>query len=101
MPAPISATVQPAIALARPTTPPAASNAAPGGFGEVISAAINKVEQADQAAKTATADLLISGKGEVHEVALAAQRAELSMELFQQVRNKLVQAYQEVMRMPM
>jgi flagellar hook-basal body complex protein FliE len=34
-------------------------------------------------------------------VALKAQKAELSMELFLQVRNKVVQAYQEIMRMQM
>jgi flagellar hook-basal body complex protein FliE len=34
-------------------------------------------------------------------VALAAQRADLSFEMFQQVRNKFVQAYQEIMKMPM
>jgi flagellar hook-basal body complex protein FliE len=101
MPAPVSAPIQPAIALARTGTPVAAPTSASAGFADLISEAINNVEKADQAAKTATADLLIGGKGEVHEVAIAAQRAELSLELFQQVRNKLVQAYQEVMRMPM
>lgn len=101
MSSPVTAPIRPAIALAHAVAPTTGLSTASGGFADLISEAINKVEQADQAAKTATADLLIGGKGEVHEVALAAQRAELSMELFQQVRNKLVQAYQEVMRMPM
>ncbi len=35
---------------------------------------------------------------EVHKVALDAQRAELSLEMFLQMRNKVVQAYQEIMR---
>ncbi len=46
-------------------------------------------------------DLLVRGKGDVHTVALATQQAELSLELFQQVRNKFVSAYQEIMKMPM
>ena len=46
-------------------------------------------------------DLLTGGKGDVHSVALASQRAELSLELFQQVRNKFVSAYQEIMKTPM
>ena len=46
-------------------------------------------------------DLLAGGAGDVHSVALASQRAELSLELFQQVRNKFVSAYQEIMKMPM
>jgi flagellar hook-basal body complex protein FliE len=70
------------------------------GFADAISAAITNVE-ADQAqAQTLASDLLLNGKGDVHTVALAAQSADLSMELFQQVRNKFVAAYQEIMKMP-
>ncbi|MCL4851471.1 MAG: flagellar hook-basal body complex protein FliE, partial [Bryobacteraceae bacterium] len=36
---------------------------------------------------------------EVHQAVLATQQAELAFEMFLQVRNKVVQAYQEVMRM--
>jgi flagellar hook-basal body complex protein FliE len=39
--------------------------------------------------------------GELHSTIMATQRAELSFELFQQVRNKVVSAYQEIMRMQM
>ena len=37
--------------------------------------------------------------GELHQVALEQQQAQLSFDLFLQMRNKAVQAYQEVMRM--
>ena len=60
-----------------------------------------QVESSQQNAKSAAMDLLAGGKGDVHSVALASQRAELSLELFQQVRNKFVSAYQEIMKMPM
>lgn len=47
-----------------------------------------------------TIDQFLTGESqEVHQVALATQQAELSFEMFMQVRNKVVQAYQEVMRM--
>lgn len=90
-------------------TPFAASNlngvtgaATPGmSFADVLGNAVNEVESAQQTAKSAAMDLLAGGKGDVHSVALAAQRAELSLELFQQVRNKFVSAYQEIMKMPM
>src|SRR5665213_3040381 len=84
-------------ALARLPSAPSVS----GSFGEALGSAIGAVESAGASAKTAAGDLLIGGKGDVHNVALATQRAELSLELFQQVRNKFVQAYQEVMKMPM
>jgi flagellar hook-basal body complex protein FliE len=35
---------------------------------------------------------------ELHSTVLAAQKAELSFEMFLQMRNKVVQAYQEIMR---
>ena len=42
----------------------------------------------------------LSGEGEeLHQVALKTQQADLSFQLFMQVRNKVVSAYQEVMRM--
>ena len=72
-----------------------------GGFSELLNSAVAAVEGSHNAAQKASEDLLTKGQGDIHEVALLSQRAELSMEMFQQVRNKLVQAYQEVMRMPM
>jgi len=76
--------------------------ATPGvSFADVFGNAVNQVESAQLTAKSAAMDLLAGGKGDVHSVALASQRAELSLELFQQVRNKFVSAYQEIMKMPM
>jgi len=82
--------------------PIAAAVATPGeSFSDVIGAAMGQVEGTQASADRMAADLLIGGQGDVHSVALASQKAELSMELFQQVRNKFVQAYQELMKMPM
>ena len=44
---------------------------------------------------------MVNGSGDVHSAMIALQRAETMLELTVQVRNKLVQAYQDVMRMPM
>ena len=70
-------------------------------FADAIGGAINAVESQQQSAKSAAVDLLTAGKGDVANVALATQKAQLSLELFQQVRNKFVSAYQEIMKMPM
>src|SRR5437868_14845847 len=78
------------------TTAPAGSS-----FASALSGAISQVEASQQNAKTAAIQLLTGGKGDISSVALASQRAELSLELFQQVRNKFVSAYQEIMNMPM
>ena len=72
-----------------------------GSFANALGAAVSRVESAQASASTAVSDLLVGGKGDVHNVALATQHASLSLELFQQVRNKFVSAYQEIMKMPM
>ena len=43
---------------------------------------------------------MVEGKADVHDAMIALQRADLTFQLSMQVRNKLVQAYQEIMRMP-
>jgi flagellar hook-basal body complex protein FliE len=67
-------------------------------FASLMDSAIKGVEQPRQAANQAVQNLL-NGDGELHTVALAAQRADLAFDLGLQVRNKIVSAYQEVMRM--
>lgn len=88
------------IPLATPAIkPPIASEA--GAFQSLLSTAVGSVEGVRQSAD-AQVRRFLSGEGEeLHQVMLATQQAELSLELFQQVRNKVVNAYQEVMRMQM
>lgn len=78
-----------------------ATGATPGGeaFHAAFTDAIAKVEGFQQNAQ-ASVDRFLSGEGEeLHQVALATKQAELSFDLFLQVRNKVVNAYEEVMRM--
>ena len=78
---------------------------APGSAGQsfssVLSAAIGRVQQSQNAADESIDKFLSGQDEEIHKVALAAQQAELSFDLFLQVRNKVISAYQEVMRMQM
>ena len=78
-----------------------AAGAGGSNFADALGSAIGAVESSQQNAKAAAMDLLANGKGDIHGVALASQRADLSLELFQQVRNKFVAAYQEIMKTPM
>jgi len=43
---------------------------------------------------------MVDGGGDVHDAMIALQRADLTLQFTVQVRNKLVQAYHEIMRMP-
>jgi flagellar hook-basal body complex protein FliE len=43
---------------------------------------------------------MLDGSGDVHEAMIALQRADVMLQLTVQIRNKLVTAYQDIMRMP-
>lgn len=68
-------------------------------FQSVFVDAVARVEQFQRNAKASVERFLAGEAEELHQVALNAQQAELSFELFLQVRNKVVSAYQEIMRM--
>lgn len=70
-----------------------------GGFQAALEGAISQVNELRQVSHQSI-DKFLSGEAEeVHQAVLATQQAELAFEMFLQVRNKVVQAYQEVMRM--
>ena len=97
MPLPISP-IQPVFApIVAPTAKPATG--ATEAFRDLFNQGVSGVE-AQRAAAQQSVESFLSGDGAaLHQVALAAQKAELSFEMFLQVKNKIVQAYQEVMRM--
>jgi flagellar hook-basal body complex protein FliE len=78
-----------------------ATGAASGAsaFQSVLTDAISKVEGFQNNAATSV-NRFLSGEGEeLHTVALATQQADISFQLFMQVRNKIVTAYNQVMQM--
>jgi flagellar hook-basal body complex protein FliE len=78
--------------------PERTGNAANSGFHQVLADAIQSVEGAQTNASTEV-DRLLTGKGgELHSAILATQRAELQFQLFLQVRNKVMNAYQQIMQ---
>jgi flagellar hook-basal body complex protein FliE len=85
------------------TLPSSTSSAAPavggGSFSDALAKMIGSAEQAGDASNSAVEQML-DGTGDVHDAMIALQRAELTLQLTVQVRNKLVQAYQEIMKMP-
>jgi flagellar hook-basal body complex protein FliE len=70
-----------------------------GAFQDVLTSAIQKVESTGSDA-SASIERFLGGEGEeLHTTVLATQRAEMAFDMFQQVRNKVVGAYQEIMKM--
>jgi flagellar hook-basal body complex protein FliE len=72
---------------------------AAGGFAQSLGRLVAAAETAGGDANAAVGRML-DGSGDVHEAMIALQRAEMSLQLTVQIRNKLVSAYQEIMRMP-
>lgn len=70
-------------------------------FSDMFSQAVNKVHATQQtAADLATAFEMGQGDVDLTEVMIAAQKSSVSFQALTQVRNKLVQAYQDIMQMP-
>lgn len=68
-------------------------------FGEALDKALTQAEQSRRAASEKVEGFLNGKPEELHSVVIASQRAQLEFELLLEVRNKVVQAYQEIMRM--
>ena len=84
-----------------PPTPPSTSPAGDGqnDFLTTLQRSMDAVEGAQGDAQTQVAQLL-NGKGaDLHTAMIAVEKADLSFQLMMQVRNKIVQAYQQISSM--
>jgi flagellar hook-basal body complex protein FliE len=80
---------------------PAGESRGGSSFADVFAGAVRNVEAYGNDA-SASVDRFLNGEGEeLHNTILATQRAEMSFDLFLQMRSKVVSAYQEIMRMQM
>lgn len=68
-------------------------------FGQVLNNAISTLSQKENTSNQAIASLAAGEDIELHQVMMAMKEAEISFQLALEVRNKIVDAYQEVMRM--
>jgi flagellar hook-basal body complex protein FliE len=68
-------------------------------FSDALGKLVKSVEDTGSAANQAIAGM-VNKTGDVHDAMIALQRAEMQLQLTVQVRNKLVQAYNDIMRMP-
>lgn len=73
----------------------------PGEFQKVLSSAIQGIQSQQDAASSAVQKFLTGENEELHTTILATQKAEIALDLGLQVRNKIVDAYQEIMKMQM
>lgn len=78
-----------------PTAP--APQATGGSFGNLLKEAIQQVNDVDKGSQGELQKYL-SNESDLHSVMIALEKADLSFQVMMQVRNKIVQAYQEIMK---
>jgi len=98
---PIASTtaVTPAALTPSSTAASTGSSGPSGSFSDALTRLVDSVDENATQANDAVSQML-NKTGDVHDAMIALQRAEMSLQLTVQIRNKVVQAYQDIMRMP-
>jgi flagellar hook-basal body complex protein FliE len=71
-----------------------------GSFGQVLMNSLNRVNQLKIEADADIENLASGRQGDIHQTMIAVEKASVSFELLMQIRNKLITAYDKIMRMP-
>jgi flagellar hook-basal body complex protein FliE len=80
-------------------TGPLGSESSQGGFGATLKNAMNQVDQASADSQSQVSDLLQGNRQDVQNVMIAVEKADVAFQMMMQVRNKIVNAYEEVSKM--
>lgn len=75
------------------------SGAQPSGFADMLTSVMGDMTQSSRAAETQMASA-VQGQGSLIDVVTAVSSAEASLETVMAVRDQVISAYQEIMRMP-
>ena len=70
-----------------------------GGFADILRDAINETNELQKQADVKTQDLATGKTTNIPEVMMTVEKADIALRLMTQVRNKIIDAYQEVMKM--
>lgn len=68
-------------------------------FGDMLGDAINSVDDAKKTADQNVEDFVAGKTENVHDVMLSMEKADVSFQLMLEIRNRAVEAYQELSRM--
>jgi flagellar hook-basal body complex protein FliE len=85
--------------MEKPTDKPRGSGQGNESFGEVLKTSIEEVNRLQVEANHAIEQLGTGETKNIHETMIALEKAEISFKLMLEVRNKILDAYREVMRM--
>lgn len=74
---------------------------AKGDFESQLKSALGEVDNLQRSAEQAIQQMVGEGKGDLQDTMIALEKADVSFRLMMQIRNKVLDAYQEIMRMQM
>jgi flagellar hook-basal body complex protein FliE len=74
------------------------AEAAGGNFGDLLQSALDRVGTLQSEADRAVEDLTLGRQADIHSTMIAVEKAGIAMELALQIRNKLLNAYETLMR---
>jgi len=69
-------------------------------FGTMLKDAIQSVNEQQATSDKLTGKLIRGEDVELHQVMVASQKASITLNATMEIRNKVIEAYQEIMRMP-
>lgn len=72
-----------------------------GGFGDALAGVINRLGQTERGTTDLVARAAAGDDVDMHDIMIATQTESLTFQMALQIRNKLVEAYQEVTRINM
>lgn len=70
-----------------------------GGFSQMLDGLVSSVDAKEAQATDVTRRVLLGETDQIHQSVIAMQEASVALSLMVEVRNKLVESYQEMMRM--
>ncbi|MGI6049422.1 MAG: flagellar hook-basal body complex protein FliE [Acetivibrionales bacterium] len=68
-------------------------------FKDLLLDALNNVNTLERESDKMTEDFIAGRTDDIHSVLIAAEKASVSLQFITEVRNKVMEAYQEIMRM--
>jgi len=84
--------------LKQKAKPDAASSGGPNAFANQLKSAMTDLNDLQKSSETAVADIATGQVKDLHQAALAIGKAETSMKLMLEIRNKALNAYKELGR---
>jgi len=69
-----------------------------GGFADVLKKSIDNLNETQKVAETSMQDMASGNVKNLHQAAIAIDKAEVEMKLMLEIRNKAISAYKEILR---